>query len=157
MKIVPLELRDLNTLVERLHRHHKRVQGHRFSIGVEFDGKLVGGASVGRPVARMTNQREVLEVTRLVTDGTPNACSVLYSAAARIGKQLGYKKIQTFILDSESGVSLKAAGWKLDSNSAGGDWTRESKPNRRQDQPQTPKQKWIKILNTENEPCDQRN
>ena len=146
MKIVPLELRDLNALVSALHRHHKPVQGHRFSIGVEHGGKVVGGASVGRPTARMTNQRKVLEVTRLVTDGTKNACSALYSAAARIGKELGYERIQTFILDSESGTSLRAAGWKFEQESGGGDWTRESKPNRRQDQPQCPKQRWGKEL-----------
>ena len=146
MKIVPLELRDLNALVSGLHRHHKPVQGHRFSIGVEHGGKVVGGASVGRPTARMTNQRKVLEVTRLVTDGTKNACSALYSAAARIGKELGYEHIQTFILASESGTSLRAAGWKFEQESGGGDWTRESKPNRRQDQPQCPKQRWGKKL-----------
>lgn len=146
MTIVPLELRDLNTLVESLHRHHKPVQGHRFSIGVEHKGVIVGGASVGRPTARMTNQREVLEVTRLVTDGTKNACSALYSAAARIGKEMGYKRIQTFILDTENGTSLKAAGWIFEQSSAGGDWTRQSKPNRRQDQPQCPKQRWAKEL-----------
>jgi hypothetical protein len=94
----------------------------------------------------MTNQRKVLEVTRLVTDGTKNACSALYSAAARIGKELGYERIQTFILDSESGTSLRAAGWKFEQESGGGDWTRESKPNRRQDQPQCPKQRWGKEL-----------
>jgi hypothetical protein len=146
MKIVPLELRDLNALVSGLHRHHKPVQGHRFSIGVEHGGKVVGGASVGRPTARLTNQRKVLEVTRLVTDGTKNACSALYSAAARIGKELGYERIQTFILDSESGTSLRAAGWKFEQESGGGDWTRESKPYRRQDHPQCPKQRWGKEL-----------
>ena len=146
MKIIPLELRDLNALVDCLHRHHKPVQGHRFSIGVEHGGKVVGGASIGRPTARMTDQRKTLEVTRLVTDGTKNACSALYSAAARIGKEMGYQHIQTFILESESGVSLKAAGWKFEKDSGGGDWTRESKPNRRQDQPQGRKQRWGKDL-----------
>jgi hypothetical protein len=146
VKIVPLELKALNALVDSLHRHHKPVQGHRFSIGVEHEGKLVGGVSVGRPVARMTDQSKVLEVTRLVTDGTPNACSALYAAAARVGKELGYEKIQTFILDSEPGISLKASGWIMDGISGGGDWTRESKPDRRQDQPQQAKQRWIKKL-----------
>lgn len=59
---------------------------------------------------------------------------------------MGYKRIQTFILDAESGTSLKAAGWVFEQVSAGGDWTRESKPNRRQDQPQGPKQRWGKEL-----------
>ena len=146
MKIVPLELKDLNGLVASLHRHHKPVQGHRFSIGVEHDGNLVGGASVGRPTARMTDQRKVLEVTRLVTDGTKNACSALYAAAARIGRELGYQRIQTFILDREPGTSLLAAGWKLDGTSMGGDWTRASRPNRRQDQPQCQKHRYAKKL-----------
>jgi hypothetical protein len=145
--IVPLELKDLNALVERWHRHHKPVQGHRFSIGLKRDGKLVGGISVGRPTVRMTDQRRILEVTRLVTDGTPNACSQLYAAAARVGRELGYTRIQTFILASESGASLRAAGWILDGESGGGDWTRASKPNRRQDQPQGPKHRYSKTLN----------
>jgi hypothetical protein len=146
MQIVPLELKDLNFLVSQWHRHHKPVQGHRFSIGVWHEGRIVGGCSVGRPTARLTNQRTTLEVTRLVTNGTKNACSALYAAAARIGKELGYMKIQTFILDTELGTSLKAAGWRFDGVSRGGDWTSISKPNRRQDQPQTPKQRWIKEL-----------
>ena len=109
-RIVPLELKQLNALVATLHRHHKPVQGHRFSIGVEIEGKVVGGASVGRPTARMTDQSKVLEVTRLVTDGTKNACSCLYAAAARIGKELGYERIQTFILETEPGISLREIG-----------------------------------------------
>ena len=147
MRIVPLELRDLNALVATRHRHHKPVQGHRYSIGVEHEGKLVGGASIGRPTARMTDQRKVLEVTRLVTDGTKNACSALYSAAARVGKELGYERIQTFILATEPGTSLVASGWTLDGESAGGNWTRVSKPNRRQDQPQGPKHRYSRTLN----------
>ena len=43
---------------------------------------------------------EVVEVTRLCTDGTKNACSFLYGAAARIAKEMGYKQIQTYILES---------------------------------------------------------
>ena len=146
LKIVPLELRELNALVAKYHRHHKPVQGHRFSIGVESHGLLVGGCSVGRPVARLTSAKQVVEITRLVTDGTFNACSILYAAAARAAKAMGYRRIQTFILAEESGVSLKAAGFRDDGKSLGGDWTRDSKPGRRQDQPQGPKRRWIKEL-----------
>ena len=75
-----------------------------------MDNKLHGAAIVGRPVARLGgNPNQVLEVTRLVTDGTRNACSFLYSACARIGKEMGYLKIQTYILDTETGISLKAS------------------------------------------------
>jgi len=150
MKIVPIELKELNAMVVRWHRHHKRVQGHRFSIGVESDGNLVGGCSVGRPVARRAgNPKEVLEVTRLVTDGTRNACSMLYSRAARVGHLLGYKKIQTYILDTESGASLRAAGWTCeDDNCGGGQWNHSGLlfNNRRNDQPQCRKQRWSKTL-----------
>ena len=140
-------MKELNNLVDSLHRHHKPVTGHRFSIGVKDSDKLVGGCSVGRPVARNTDQINTVEVTRLVTDGTKNACSILYAAAARAAKELGYKRIQTFILAEEPGTSLLASGWRNDGKSAGGDWTSKSKPNRRQDQPQGPKTRWVKDFN----------
>ena len=146
MKIVPVELKEANNFIESLHRHHKPVQGHRFSIGVEKEGKLVGVACIGRPVARLTNQKEVLEVTRLCTDGTRNACSALYSAAARIGKEMGYKKIQTFILDEEPGFSLKASGWEYDGWSQGGQWKHTHGKPRRTDQPTCPKHRYAKKL-----------
>lgn len=144
--IRPCELKDANIFIEALHRHHKPVQGHRFSISVWNETAMVGVATVGRPVARMTDQRKVLEVTRLCTNGTPHACSALYAAAARVGKEMGYEKIQTFILDSEPGTSLKAAGWVFESASAGGDWNVPSRGGRRTDQPQCPKQRWSRVL-----------
>lgn len=135
LTIVPIELSEANALVKRWHRHHKEAQGHRFSIGV-YDTKkqeLVGAAIVGRPVARLVNWRTTVEVVRLVSDGTKNACSILYAASARIAKELGYEKIQTYILDTETGVSLLASGW-------------HSRPGRRDDQPKNTKQRWVKVL-----------
>ncbi|MDE2101906.1 MAG: hypothetical protein KGL39_31965 [Patescibacteria group bacterium] len=146
MKAVPLELSELNELVSKWHRHHKPVQGHRFSVGVEDKGEIHGGASVGRPVARLGgNPKEVLEVTRLVTDGKKNACSFLYAACARIGKEMGYKRIQTYILDSETGTSLLAAGWTFEGVFGGGSWTRKNRE-RREDQPKGMKGKYFKNL-----------
>lgn len=66
---------------------------------------------------------EVLEVTRLCTDGTPNACSMLYAACARAAQAMGFYKIQTYILDTEPGTSLKAAGWEDEGPTGGGFWT----------------------------------
>lgn len=146
LRPVPLTLKQANDLIDSLHRHHKPVVGHRFSIGAEMDGVLVGAVVVGRPVARMTDQNRVAEVTRLVTDGTKNACSFLYGAAARAAKEIGFDKIQTFILDSEDGTSLRASGWVLEAASGGGDWNRPSRGGRRTDQPQQPKTKWSKRL-----------
>lgn len=120
MKIVPIELKQANKFVHDLHRHHKPVQGHKFSIGLLSAEKLVGVAICGRPVSRHLDTGYILEVTRLCTDGTKNACSKLYSACARIARELGYDKIITYILDSETGNSLIATGWECEATGIGG-------------------------------------
>lgn len=146
----PLTLRQANAAVTKLHRHHKPVRGHRFSIGL-FTGphptRLVGALIVGRPVARAVPAYRVAEVTRLATDGTKNACSILYSAAARACLAMGYERIQTYILEAELGTSLRAAGWKRDEiESDGGDWNCNVRSGRRTDQPLGAKQRWSKAL-----------
>lgn len=109
--VVPLELAEANAFVKKHHRHHDKAQGHRFSIGVsDAEGQLHACAIVGRPVSGIDPSR-VLEVVRMCSDGTPNVCSMLYSAAARAGQALGYDKIQTYIFESENGASLKASGY----------------------------------------------
>ncbi len=112
MKIVPLTLKQANEFVANHHRHHKPVVGHRFSIGVESDA-LHGVAIVGRPVARNVDQYRVCEITRLATDGTPNACAKLYGAVRRIAKEMGFDRCITYTLSTEPGTSLKASGWHL--------------------------------------------
>ncbi len=111
MKLVPITFRQANAFITKLHRHHKPVAGMKFAIGLEHEGKLVGIVIVGRPLSRYLDDGYTAEVTRLCTDGTPNACSMLYSAAWRAAKAMGYTKCVTYILESEPGTSLKAAGW----------------------------------------------
>jgi len=123
IRVRAVELRKANAFVAQCHRHHKPVVGHRFSLGAYVADKLVGVCIVGRPVARMTCQHTVVEVTRLATDGTPNACSALYGAAARAARALGYVRIQTFILETEPGTSLKASGWVNEGAAGGGNGT----------------------------------
>lgn len=101
---------------------------------------------MGRPVARAVDQRNVAEVTRCCTDGTPNACSFLYGAAARVAKELGFRSIQTYVLDKEEGTSLRAAGWKEVGTVKGRDWNTPSRGGRRTDQPMNDKTRWEKIL-----------
>lgn len=145
MKIIPLTLKQANELIDKLHRHHKPVVGHRFSIGLIDDTeKLVGAAVVGRPVAREVDQYTVCEVTRLVTDGTFNACSMLYGACARIAKEMGFDYIQTYILDNEPGSSLKASGWVEDGKTKGRDWNAPSRKGRRTDQPMVDKKRYVR-------------
>ncbi len=142
----PLTLRQANTAVEELHRHHKPTRGHRFSIGAYLDGELVGAVIIGRPVARGCDPYVVAEVTRLATDGTKNACSFLYARAARAAEAMGFEKIQTYILEAEPGTTLRAAGWKYEDSTKGGDWNNGTHSKRRTDQPQGPKQRWARVF-----------
>jgi hypothetical protein len=150
LKVVSLTLRQANKLVEDLHRHHKPARGHRFSLGaVNENGKLCAAVIVGRPVARAIDWRLVVEVNRLVSDGTKNACSFLYGAAARVSREMGFEKIQTYLLEDELATTMKASGWTLVAITAGGQWTGTNNKARRTDQPTVPKQRWEKILNAE--------
>jgi hypothetical protein len=148
---IPLELAEANALVAQWHRHHQPSQGHRFSIGaIDANGTLHGAAIIGRPVARLAGSpRDVLEVVRLVTDGTENCCSLLYAAAARAGVAMGYRRIQTYVLNSESGTSLRAAGWVDEGEAGGGQWKHTDGKARRTDQPTETKRRWTKALSTE--------
>lgn len=145
---VPLELKEANAFVEALHRHHDPVVRDKYRVGAMFDGKLVGVVQVGRPVSRMLNDGKTVEVVRLCTNGTFNACSFLYSKAARIAKEMGYSKIITYILESEDGASLRAAGWKYELTTKGGEWSRPSRK-RNGTAPTVPKKRYCKRLTDE--------
>ena len=124
----PVSLADANAFVALHHRHHKPVRGHKYSLGCFKDGQLVGVAITGRPVSRYLDDGLTLEVNRLCTDGTRNACSFLYGAAARAAKVMGYRKIITYILDTEDGGSLRAAGWTCAGLAGGERWTGQRHP-----------------------------
>lgn len=129
LQIVPVDLSLANDFVTRFHRHHEPVPGHKFSIGVVGqDQELHGVAIIGRPVARGRDDGWTLEVTRCCTDGTRNAPSVLYGAAARAAFAMGYRRIGTYTLKSEPGTSLKAAGWTVIAEVKGRSWSCESRP-----------------------------
>lgn len=128
LTVLPIELDEANAFVVEHHRHHRPVRGHKFSIGAVFGEQIVGVAIVGRPVARERQDGLTLEVTRLCTDGTRNACSFLYGAAVRACFALGYRRVGTYILKSEGGVSLKAAGWRLVAEVRGRSWSCPSRP-----------------------------
>lgn len=148
-----VELKHANDFIRKLHRHHKPAVGHRFSLGAfrKEDGVLVGVCVCGRPVARLAGKPlEVLEVARLCTDGERNACSALYGKAARIAREMGFRMIQTYILDEESGGSLKASGWsEWDKPAGGGRWAREGRGHTNDDHPLGLKRKYFKLLNSD--------
>ena len=132
LELVPISLKEANAFVAQHHRHHRPVTGHKFSVAAAvngaLDGEIVGVAIVGRPVSRYLDDGWTLEVNRLCTDGTRNACSFLYAAAWRAARNMGYKKLITYILDTESGTSLKAAGWKCVGEAGGKRWSGVRRP-----------------------------
>lgn len=125
---VPLSLAEANACVVRWHRHHGAATGHKFSLGAVLEGELVGACIVGRPVSRNRDDGRTLEILRLATNGARNACSFLEGAAARATHALGYASIGTYILASETGASLRAAGWRQVSRTRGRSWNCESRP-----------------------------
>jgi phage gp29-like protein len=114
LRIVPVQFRDACGFIEMWHRHHQPPVGCKFCIGVADDDDLLRGvAVVGRPVARLFDDGMTLEVTRTATDGTRNANSMLYGAAWRATKALGYHRLITYTQQGESGASLRGAGWQV--------------------------------------------
>lgn len=128
LEITPVSFDEANAFVLKHHRNHKPVTGHKFSIAVSDSGIVCGVAIVGRPVSRHLDDSWTLEVSRCCTDGTFNACSMLYGAAWRVAKALGYRRLITYTLPSEGGSSLRASGWRLVGLRGGGNWNRASRP-----------------------------
>lgn len=124
LTIRPIGLKEANEFVTKHHRHHKATIGHKFSISIVDDDKKVHGVAIcGRPVSRHLDDGLTLEINRLCTDGTMNACSKLYGACVRIAKNMGYKKIITYILESENGASLKASNFTCEGKAGAPMWT----------------------------------
>jgi hypothetical protein len=126
--IVPTTLEEANAFVSMHHRHHKPVIGHKFSIAAASGETVHGVAIIGRPVARGNDDGMTLEVNRCCTDGTKNACSMLYGSAWRATKAMGYRRLITYTLPAEGGVSLRAAGWTLVGERGGGNWNTPARP-----------------------------
>jgi hypothetical protein len=126
--LCPITLKEACAFVSRVHRHHRTPQGGLFAVAASDADEVVGVAIIGRPVSRMLDDGWTAEVTRLATDGTKNCCSMLYAAAWRSCRALGYRKLITYILNTEPGTSLTAAGWKCVGSAGGGNWTRASRP-----------------------------
>jgi len=146
MIIVPITYRKACEYISKHHRHHKKPQGQKFAVGCEHQGKLVGVACAGRPVSRMLDSGFTIEITRVCTNGTKNACSMLYGAICRVAKEMGYKKAITYILESEHGSSLKASNFYCDLQVAGGgSWSTPSRL-RIDKAPTVNKQRWVRVL-----------
>jgi hypothetical protein len=115
MKVIPISISEANKFVANFHRHNKPVQGAKFAIGASDGDKLIGVAIVGRPVSRHLDDGETAEVTRccVLDDAPKGACSFLYSRCWRVWAAMGGSRLITYTLQSESGASLRGAGWKI--------------------------------------------
>jgi hypothetical protein len=127
-EIIPLDLDEANYFVEQHHRHHKPVIGYKFALGLSDGESVVGCIIVGRPVSRILDTGWTLEATRCCSIGTQGyGCSLLYAAAWRATRALGYKQLITYTLKSEIGISLRAANWKCVGERGGGTWNRKER------------------------------
>jgi hypothetical protein len=138
----PTTLREANAYVEELHRHSKPVRGQKFSFGAELNGRLVGVVIVGRPTARMLQDGLTAEVLRVCTDGTRNVPSFLYSRAWQAARAMGYTRVVTYTLQSETGASLRASGWRCVAEVAPANWNRPSRTRDPQHHPVAPRFRW---------------
>ena len=141
LKVVPVSFREVKEYVNKNHRHHKSPQGHKFSVGVEHDGVMVGVGICGRPVSRHLDDGVTLEITRVCSDGTKNVCSKIYSSLVRAGKSLGYTRFITYTLETETGSSLRSCGFEKTHETKGESWNRPSR-GRTDKHPTTKKTRW---------------
>lgn len=128
LELVPLTRLEAQEFIRQHHRHHKSPPGDLFRVGVASAGKVVGVGIVSRPTARMSNDGRTVEITRIATDGTRNACSMLYRALIRAAWALGWYRVITYTLPEEGGASLRAAGLRCLGERGGGRWSRASRP-----------------------------
>jgi hypothetical protein len=129
LHLKPVSFAEAKAYITEHHRHHLPPQGWKFGVAVvDDDGVTRGVITCGRPVARRLDDGYTLEVTRCCTDGTKNASSMLYGAARRAAKALGYRKVITYTLASEPGISLRAAGWEETGRVKGRSWSVPSRP-----------------------------
>ena len=146
--LVPCRISEACAFIKEHHRHLDAPVGALFAIAIGYAGSVKGEdeirgvATIGRPVARLLDNGWTVEVNRVcVLEYTPNGCSMLYSAAWRAARAMGYKKAITYTLDSESGVSLNGAGWTCIGQAGGGKWDRINRP-RIDKNPQQMKLRW---------------
>lgn len=129
LELVPIDRDEANDFVRRVHRHHDEVVGDRFRVAVAVDGEVVGVGFGGRPSSKSLDDGWTIEITRTATDGYRNACSKIDGALSRAAFALGYRKVITYTLkESESGASLRAAGFRVVAEIRGREWDTKARP-----------------------------
>lgn len=141
LHVAPITIAAAQRAVRLWHRHLKNVTGGMWATSVvDDDDVLHGVAIVGRP-ARLAQDGWTCEIIRCATDGTHNACSLLYSTCRRAAQMLGYKRCLTKTLPEEGGASLRALGIEPIGLTRGGEWSRRGRPRKAAIRPE-PKAQW---------------
>lgn len=147
-RIVPITLREANDFVEQYHRHSARTSndGGKFAIGLYLDGRLVGAAIVGRPIARMLQEPGTAELLRCCVgpDAPDGAGKTLNARCKRIWQLMGGTRLVTYTLASETGGSLSGAGFKRVAEAHSAQWKTRGRPHR--DIAAQPKHRWEALL-----------
>lgn len=144
LRIVPCTAGAAKRWILATHRHLPEVNGGRWAVACAIEGRVVGVGLVGNG-PRLWEGTGKMVITRVATDGTPNACSKLYGALCRAGRELGYTEAWTYTLPEEPGTSLRAAGFEDMGLTAGGEHGRKNRPRRPAKRPE-PKRRWRRIL-----------
>jgi hypothetical protein len=155
-RICPVTLKEAQQFVLAHHRHCSPTSGHKFSVGLEKRGRLIGVVTAGRPIARANDDGYTLEITRCcVIEGNPNANSKLYAAALRAARAMGFRRVFSYTLPSESGSSLKAVGFQYDGMTKDypNGWDMPSRPRKKPARyPNGPKIRWCKVFSETKKP-----
>jgi hypothetical protein len=147
LRVVPCDRARAHRWIKKIHRHHKPHPFDHFCLAVvDESGSVRGVATVGRPVSRELCDGFTVEVNRVATDGTRNACSMLYGACRRAAFALGWRKIITYTLPEEGGASLRGAGWACEGEAGGGSWSVTARGERgEQEWPKNTKLRWSSV------------
>lgn len=150
LKLVPIGLREANRFVGIEHRHLDEVRGHKFSLGAMLGDRLVGVCIVARTTAAGLHSPLRAEITRLATDGSPNACSFLAARAKRVVQAMGYVSLKTYTRTDESGASLRAVGACCEAELKARSWATSNKKRRRADKSKpSPRLRWELLAHAE--------
>lgn len=140
----PCTVKAATKYVLENHRHLKKVNGGRFAVAAHDGTRIVGVGVVGNG-PRVWEGTGKMIITRVATDGTRNACSLILGALCRAGASLGYTEAWTYTLPEEPGTSLKAAGFEDMGLTDGGEHDRPSRPRKPAVRPE-PKRRWRRVL-----------
>ena len=128
-EIKSIALADANDFIAHVHRHSAPVRGWKYGVSLWDEISIIGVVTVGRPVARNLDDGTTLEVTRLalLNNAPTDAASRLLGNAARIAKDLGYGRLVSYTLESETGGAYQASGWDRTERVKSAQWNRPSR------------------------------